>query len=632
MKSRIRTYTLSPASIQGKIRISFITTVFLMFTLTIYVFMGFYSILKREQSINKDIGSIKFFSIKFSNSVNKVYTDVLTYSVTRQPHFRNEALNILRDELDPSFDTLYQFAQNSQDVYTRTASMELSEYYSKFKELTNGLSLIPAEELEFYVKSRITPITYKINKEIDILTITQVKKEASIQQRQAADLRNFYVLLGALLIVVLLISYAVSDRIIYTVKRNLETLDNYTEVLKYGNLPDKVQVTQDELQDILDDISYLTDNLNKLKVFAHEVGQGNFNTEVVVFNNSGELGTALAEMRSSLKHISEQEQNRSWLNLGVSKLSEIIRKYPDNIEELADDLLANLIEYTDSSQGGIFLYNGQTQLLELQACYAYGRKKHIEQTIEVGEGLLGTAFQDGLSSVITDIPKDYLTISSGLGKAAPKSLAMIPLISQNIRLGVLEIASFNEYKPHHIEFLETIARIFASTITNIITNQHTKKLLMEAQENEKRLQAQEEMLRQQAEQVEAVREDLQHRYYELETKSNALRQTIDNLVLPILNISVEGVIIYLNPAAARVFDADTDTLLHYNLFKLLPSFQEEVQYLQHNTLVERVVYHNISSGRGRTTPYQTTIMKMASSNHELVFTLLFNKAQENVLA
>jgi PAS domain-containing protein len=603
-----------------------------MFALAIYVFTGFYSILKREQSINKDIGSIKFFSIKFSNGVNKVYTDVLTYSITRQPHFRNEALNILRDELDPSFDTLYQFAQNSQDVYTRTASMELGEYYSKFKELTNGLSLIPAEELEFYVKSRITPITYKINKEIDILTITQIKKEASIQQRQVADLQNFYILLGALLLVVLLISYAVSDRIIYTVKRNLETLDNYTEVLKYGNLPDKVQVTQDELQDILDDISYLTDNLNKLKVFAHEVGQGNFNTEVVVFNNSGELGTALAEMRSSLKHISEQEQNRNWLNIGVSKMSEIIRKYPDNIEALADDLLANLIEYTNSSQGGIFLYKPQRQLLELTACYAYGRKKYVEHTIEVGEGLLGTAFQDGLSSVITDIPKDYLTISSGLGKAAPKSLALIPLISQNVRLGVLEIASFNEYKPHHIEFLETIARIFASTITNIITNQNTKKLLMEAQDNEKRLQAQEEMLRQQAEQVEAVREDLQHRYYELETKSNALRQTMDNLALPMLNISLEGVIIYLNPAAARVFDADTETLLHYNLFKLLPSFQEEVQYLQFNTLVERVVYHNISSGRGRTMPYQTTITKMASSNHELVFTLLFTKVQENILA
>lgn len=629
MNTKIKSFTISPASIQGKLRISFIMTVSL-FLLLLFVLVAVYQhLLKREIYLNDNIGAIKYFSIKFSNAVNKSYNDALAYANYRQPHYRNEVMNNLRDEITPTFDTLQHIGQQSNDIYTRNAVFELEELFTKLREHYNALALIQPDEIEIFTKGKITPLMNKMNKEIDILTITQIKKEHSLRTLQENEQQTFTVVILTLLVIILLTSYLVSNRIIQTVMRNLDLLDSYTEVLKHGNLPEKVKVTQDELQDILDDIAYLTENLNRVKAFANDVGKGNFDTDVAVFNNTGELGTALAEMRKSLKDISIQEKNRNWLNVGISQMSEIMRKYPDNIHTLADELLANLVSYMHSSQGAIFIINEQ-KILELRACYAYNRKKFVTKQIEIGEGILGTAFQDGITQVITEIPKNYLEISSGLGKAAPKCVALVPLKSQTETLGIMEIASFELLTAHHIEFLETIASIFASTITNILTNQRTKTLLKQAQDNTQRLHEQEDLVRQKTEQLEATREELQQSYTELQIEASMMRQTLNYINMAIINIDSNGIVLYINPIAAGIFDIEPEMLLNRSIFRLLPTIQDELNYIEENELAEKIVFQNISSGRGRITPYQTVITKIAGSDQSL-FSLNFVKEQESLM-
>ncbi len=626
MNSKINSFTMSPASIQGKLRISFIMTVSLFLLLLFLLVAVYQHLLKREAYLNNNIGAIKYFSIKFSNAINKSYNDALSYANNRQPHYRNEVMNTLRDEITPAFDTLQHVGQQSEDIYTRNSIFEIEELFTKLREHYNALALIHPDEIEVFTKSKITPLMNKMNKEIDMLTTTQIKKEHTLRQLQGNERTTFTFVIVTFLVVVLITSYFVSNRIIQTVMRNLDLLDSYTEVLKHGNLPNKVKVTQDELQDILDDIAFLTENLGKVKAFANEVGRGNFDTDIIVFNNAGELGFALAEMRKSLKDISTQEKNRNWVNVGISQMADIMRKYPDDINNLADELLANLTSYMNSSQGAIFIIN-EKKILELRACYAYNRRKFVAKQIEIGEGILGTAYQDGITQMITEVPKDYLEISSGLGKAAPKCVVLVPIKSQNEMLGIMEIASFEQLQPHHVEFLETLAGIFASTITNILTNQRTKLLLTQAQDNAQRLQEQEELVREKTEQLEATREELQKNYTELQVEASMMRQTLNYINLAIINIDAKGTVLFINPLAAGIFDIEPNLLLNRSIFRLLPTIQEELEYIEANELAEKIVYQNISSGRGRITPYQTTITKIAG-NKEHSFSLHFVKEQQ----
>lgn len=153
------------------------------------------------------------------------------------------------------------------------------------------------------------------------------------------------------------------------------------------------------------------------------MGKGSFDSDISVFNNEGDIGTSLAEMRDSLKNVSEEARIRNWTNKGSAEFGDILRKYNNNIGELSDHVITFMVNYLNANQGSIFIVdedeNG-TEALRLTATYAYDRKKFIEKTILPGQGLVGQVYLEKQSIYMKELPENYITITSGLGKATPK--------------------------------------------------------------------------------------------------------------------------------------------------------------------------------------------------------------------
>ena len=222
-----------------------------------------------------------------------------------------------------------------------------------------------------------------------------------------------------------------------------------------------------------------------------------------------------------------EEKKRQWANEGIAQISEIVRNTGTE-DDLFDQLITTTVKYLKANQGGLFVVDRSSDevAINLSACYAYERKKFIEKTILPGEGLIGQAFLEGEYLHFTEIPSNYVNITSGLGKATPTSLLIMPLKVNEEVEGLLELASFQEFEKHEIEFLQQLGEVMASYIQNQRVMRQTQQLLEQAQEQGEEMRAQEEEMRQNMEELQATQEEMHRKEREYQTQIEQLKQKL----------------------------------------------------------------------------------------------------------
>ena len=302
---------------------------------------------------------------------------------------------------------------------------------------------------------------------------------------------------------------------------------------------EEIKKNNDETGQMNIALEEMINNLRDTAEFARQVGEGNLDHEIELLGESDHLRSALMEMRQKLqeatkiqeeKHI--EEEKRSWVNEGLAKLNEILRKQ-DDVAELSYQILSYIVNYMNANQGGIFIRNSDDQnniTLELQSFYAFNRRKYIKKVFELGEGLVGNCALEKQTIHLTEIPDSYIQITSGLGGSNPNSLLLIPMKMEAEVLGVIEIASFNEFEKFQIEFLEQASLSIASSLNMAETNRRTSELLEKTQQQAEEMSAQEEEMRQNMEELQATQEESSRRAEESETQMIELQDTNDELV------------------------------------------------------------------------------------------------------
>jgi len=251
-----------------------------------------------------------------------------------------------------------------------------------------------------------------------------------------------------------------------------------------------------------------------LSSFIEAISAGNYAADLNMEADGANLGGTLITMRDKLKVNAEDDRKRNWSTSGLAQIGEILRVNSGTTADLYDNIIKFVVKYTKSNQGGLFILNEENESekhLELMACYAFERKKYLTRKIGIGEGLVGQCFLEGERIYLLEVPQEYITITSGLGGAAPNALVLVPLKVNEKIFGVLELATFGKYEGHEIELVEKLTESIASTISAVRISESTRILLEKTQQQAEEMRAQEEEMRQNMEELEATQEEMRRK-------------------------------------------------------------------------------------------------------------------------
>jgi methyl-accepting chemotaxis protein len=371
------------------------------------------------------------------------------------------------------------------------------------------------------------------------------------------------------LILLSIVIYIISN----TITNPILKLTDFLKRLSKGHIDNNMLVdinSGDEIEEMSKALNTSISGLLEKTGFARKMGNGDFESDLKLLSNEDVLGKSLLDMRNKLNKAKKQEElrisndkKRQWANEGVAIIGDILRQNHENIKALSYNIVSTLINYLDANQGGLFIKNTEDKddiYFELFAAFAFNRKKYKQKKILLGEGLIGTCAIEKQVIYLTDIPDDYIEIRSGLGGSNPTSLLLVPLKIDDEVLGIIEIASFNTFEKHEIEFVDKISENIASTLSSVKVNERTAELLAQSQSQSEELAAQEEEMRQNMEELQATQEEASRKTSEMGSVINGLESTSF-----VVEYNIEGNIVSINDAYLKLLELSREEVLgtHY---------------------------------------------------------------------
>ncbi len=351
----------------------------------------------------------------------------------------------------------------------------------------------------------------------DLTHMIKKEKQLFIQRSYVRiSLLLAFQVIGGLILV--LVYSNILTRAVREIKDAIVTLSN-------GAFPSALIIrTKDEMAQTKAALNQLVERIGTAADFAQSLGEGDLSVKYNERFKNDVLATSIINMQHKLMDMNRKQEVINWTNQGLAKFAEILKEDYDRLEVLSNAIITQLVSYINANQAAIYILDHETRQLTRTATYAYNKKKYVNDTVAVGQGLVGQCVLEAETIYISDVPADYMKITSGLGEATARNVLIVPLKSRDTIVGVLELTSFTQLEPYMITFVEKVSENIATILSNRLTAEKTEKLLAESRAKADTLASQEEELRQNTEELQATQEQLNRNEREYKKRIYQLEQ------------------------------------------------------------------------------------------------------------
>jgi HAMP domain-containing protein/CheY-like chemotaxis protein/signal transduction histidine kinase len=276
----------------------------------------------------------------------------------------------------------------------------------------------------------------------------------------------------------------------------------------------------------------LTTQVRAIAEVATAVTKGDLTRSITV-EAQGEVAALkdnINEMIRNLKDTTQKNTEQDWLKTNLAKFTRMLQGQRDLLT--VTKLILNELAPVVSAQHGVFYMMDQANgdaMLKLTSTYAYRERKGLRNEFHVGEGLVGQCAYEKERILITDVPGDYVRISSGLGEAPPLNIVVLPVIFEGQVMAVIELASFHRFNEIHLSLLDQLTETIAIVLNTISANMRTEDLLAQSQSLATELQDQQEELRETNTRLERQAASLQESEELLRQQQEELKKANEEL-------------------------------------------------------------------------------------------------------
>src|SRR5262249_14673123 len=161
-------------------------------------------------------------------------------------------------------------------------------------------------------------------------------------------------------------------------------------------------------------------------------------------------------MIDNLRLTTERNTEQDWLKTNLARFTNMLQGQRD-LATVGRILLSELTPLVNAQQGVIYQYEAEGgSSLKLLSAYADSGMNGHPERLKLGEGLVGQCAGDKRRMLITEMPENVIPISSGLFKAVPRNVVVLPVLFEGQVKAVIELASVLAFTTLQMSFLEQL--------------------------------------------------------------------------------------------------------------------------------------------------------------------------------
>jgi hypothetical protein len=270
----------------------------------------------------------------------------------------------------------------------------------------------------------------------------------------------------------------------------------------------------------------LTTQVRAIAEVATAVTKGDLTRSIQVDARGevAELKDNINTMIDNLRLTTDRNTEQDWLKTNLARFTSMLQGQRD-LATVGRMLLSELAPLVAAQQGVIYQIETDPQPgLRMLSAYADDDTLGHPDRLRIGEGLVGQCAADARRMVIAEVPADVVPIRSGLFRAAPRSIIVLPVLFEGQVKAVIELASLGAFTDLQMSFLEQLTASIGIVLNSIEATMQTEGLLTQSQQLAGELQAQQKELQQTNEQLEQKAQQLAERNVEVERKNQEIEQ------------------------------------------------------------------------------------------------------------